>query len=133
MLTNHAGQAIDPEDQLHVVGRWGLISEIMAARTVCVFLKETLRRAGWKTIPHSIAAAQRVLSKVPVVMFDEKLPDGNWKDVLTRVEPLPMNPVRHGCLNRPIRQIRLYEDTNDLRGARMPLAERSTSLPEEQE
>jgi hypothetical protein len=75
--------------------------------------------------------ARQLLFKASIVMCDE-LPDGNWTDVLTSVEALPMNPVRYGCLGRPMRQIRLFEDTNNLRWARMPLA-KSTSLPEEQE
>ena len=112
MLTNRAGQDIDAQDQLHVVGNWGLISEIMAARTDCVFLKQILHRADWKTeICHSLAVARRLLFKASVARCDEKLPDGNWKVVLTSIEALPMNPVRHGCLIWPIRRIRLAEDT----------------------
>jgi hypothetical protein len=98
-----------------------------------VFLEEILHRAGRKTeIYHSIAVARRLLFTASVVLRDEKLPDGNLKDVLTNGEALSMDPVRYECLRRPIRRIWLAEDANNLRG-REGLWQHSTSPPEEQE
>jgi DNA-binding NtrC family response regulator len=70
------------------------ILEIIAEPADRGSLDQILRRAGWKSETcNSLAAAQPLLPEASVVMCDEELPDGNWREVLTQLESLPMNPA----------------------------------------
>ncbi len=94
MSTKQVARSIDAGTQQHATVNNEVILEIIAAPGDCGSLKEILRGAGWKPeVCHSLAAVQPLLPRASLVMCDEKLPDGNWRDVLTRLEALPGSPA----------------------------------------
>ena len=81
-------------EQKHAEVKPEVVVEIIAAATDRRSLNELLRGAGWKSeVCDSLAAAMPLLSAASVVMCDEKLADGNWRDVLSQLETLPASPA----------------------------------------
>jgi DNA-binding response OmpR family regulator len=59
------------------------------------FLGSKFEEAHWKLYTagtYRDALAELSRHKVPVVLSECRLPDGNWKDVLSRLAPMPERP-----------------------------------------
>lgn len=82
------------EQRQHSHAKGELVLELIKAPADRRALNEALDPAGWKLEARdSLAAAQPMLPSASVVLCDEELSDGNWRDVLTRIEGLPVAPA----------------------------------------
>lgn len=69
------------------------VLEIIASSGDRELLRRTLQQAGWETTEcMTVCDAQPFLSRFSVIVCDEQLPDGNWKDVLKQLQTLPTKP-----------------------------------------
>ena len=90
---NYSNSSVRAAEQKHAKVKSEVVVEIIAAPTDRHSLNELLCGAGWKSEAcDSLAAAMPLLSAASVVMCDERLADGNWRDVLSQLETLPASP-----------------------------------------
>lgn len=82
------------EQQQHGQAKRELVLQLIKAPADRRALNEALDPAGWKLEARdSLAAALPLLRSASVVLCDDELSDGDWRDVLTRIEALPVAPA----------------------------------------
>jgi DNA-binding response OmpR family regulator len=71
-----------------------VILSIIPSREDRMSLREILRESEWKTFEcHDLSGTQPLLASANVVLCDEELPQGGWKDVLRQTQELDIPPM----------------------------------------